>query len=71
MDFTKSKVSLKNWVSKNVRVANIQATIVWRCSIDPDLKADSKSVRISEISQQMAEIATFLFQKGGKTAEKI
>mgnify|MGYP007062018678 CR=1 FL=1 len=69
MDFTKSKVSLKNWVSKNVRVANIQATIVLRCSNEPDLKADSKSVRISEISQQMPEIATFLFQKGGKKAE--
>ena len=55
-------------MSKNVRVANIQATIVLRCSNEPDLKADSKSVRISEISQQMPEIATFLFQKGGKKA---
>ena len=49
----------------------IRATIVWRCSNAPDLKADFRSVRISEISQQMPEIATFLFQKGGKTAEKI
>ena len=71
MDFTKSKVSLKNWVSKNVRVANIQATIVLRCSNEPVLKADSKSVRISEISQQMPKIPTFFFQKGGEKAGKI
>ena len=71
MDFTKSKVSLKNWVSKNVRVANIQATIVWRCSNEPDLKADSKSVRISEISQQMPEIPTFFSKKEGKKQKKI
>jgi hypothetical protein len=58
-------------VIKNVRVANIQATIVLRCSNEPVLKADSKSVRISEISQQMPEIPTFFLQKGGKTAEKI
>ena len=58
-------------MSKNVRVANIQATIVLRCSNEPDLKADSKSVRIFEISQQMPKIPTFLFQKGGKKAEKI
>ena len=69
MDFTKSKVSLKNWVSKNVRVANIQATIVLRCSNEPVLKADSESVRISEISQQMPKIPTFFSQKGGKKAE--
>ena len=72
MDFTESKVSLKNWVSKNkVRVGNIQATIVLRCSNEPVLKADSKSVRISEISQQMPKIQTFFFQKGGEKAEKI
>ena len=71
MDFTKSKVSLKNWVSKNVRVANIQATIVLRCSNEPVLKADSKSVRISEISQQMPEIPTFFFpQKEEKKSRK-
>ena len=40
------------------------------CSNAPDLKADSKSVRISEISQKLTEIATFFFQKGGKKAEK-
>jgi len=57
-------------VSKNVRVANIQATIVWRCSNEPDLKADSKSVRISEISQQMPKIPTFFSKKEGKE-EKI
>ena len=36
------------------------------CSNAPDLKADSKSVRISELAQKLTEIATFLFQKGGK-----
>ena len=72
MDFTKSKTcSFENWVSRNkVRVPKIQATIGLMCSNAPDLKADSKSVRISEISQQMPEIATFLFQKGGEIAEK-
>ena len=70
MDFTKSKVSLKNWVSKNVRVANIQATIVLRCSNEPVLKADSKSVRISEISQQMPKIPTFFSKKEGKKQKK-
>ena len=53
-------------MSKNVRVANIQATIVWRCSIDPDLKADSKSVRISELAQKLTEIATFFSRKEEK-----
>ena len=70
MDFTKSKVSLKNWVSKNVRVANIQATIVLRCSNEPVLKADSESVRISEISQQMPEIPTFFSKKEEKQQKK-
>ena len=71
MDFTKSKVSLKNWVSKNkVRVANIQATIVLRCSNEPVLKADSKSVRISEISQQMPKIPTFFSKKEEKQQKK-
>ena len=51
-------------MSKNVRVANIQATIVLRCSNEPVLKADSESVRISEISQQMPEIPTFFCQFG-------
>ena len=54
-------------MSKNkVRVANIQATIVLRCSNEPVLKADSKSVRISEISQQMPKIPTFFSKKEGK-----
>ena len=58
-------------MSKNVRVPKIQATIVLRCSNAPELKADSKSVRIFEISLQMPEIADFFFQKGGKREEKI
>jgi hypothetical protein len=54
-------------MSKNkVRVPNSQATIVLRCSNEPVLKADSKSVRISEISQQMPEIATFFSKKEEK-----
>ena len=52
-------------MSRNkVRVPNIQATIVLRCSNEPVLKADSESVRISEISQQMPEIPTFFCQFG-------
>ena len=50
-----------NEPSKNVRVPNIRATNVLRCSNAPDSKADSKSVRISEISQQMPEIPDFFF----------
>ena len=50
-------------MSKNVRVANIQATIVLRCSNEPVLKADSESVRISEISQQMPKIPAFFAKK--------
>jgi hypothetical protein len=57
-------------VSKNVRVANIQATIVLRCSNEPVLKADSKSVRISEISQQMPKIPTFFSKKEEKQQKK-
>ena len=54
-------------MSKNkVRVPNIQATIVLRCSNAPDLKVDSESVRIFEISQQMPKIPTF-FQNGSQT----
>jgi hypothetical protein len=54
-------------VSRNkVRVPKIQATIVLTCSNAPDLKADSKSVRISEISQKLTEIATFFSRKEGK-----
>ena len=56
---------------KKVRVPNIQATNVLRCSNEPESKADSKSVRIFEISLQMPEIADFFFQKGGKRAEKV
>ena len=57
-------------MSKNVRVGNIQATIVLRCSNEPDLKADSESVRISEISQQMPKIPTFFSKKEGKNSRK-
>ena len=53
-----------NRVSTKVRVPNIRATNVLRCSNAPDLKADSESVRISEISQQMPEIPTFFCQSG-------
>ena len=53
-------------MSTNVRVPNIQATVVLRCSNAPDLKADSKSVRISEISQQMPKIPTFFPKRRGK-----
>ena len=35
------------------------------------MKADLRSVKISELAQKLTEIATFLFQKGGKRAEKI
>ena len=34
------------------------------------MKADLRSVKISELAQKLTEIATFLFQKGGKRAEK-
>ena len=44
----------------------IQATIVLRCSNEPVLRADSKSVRIFEISQQMPKIPTFFSKKEGK-----
>ena len=58
-------------MSKNkVRVANIQATIVLRCSNEPVLKADSKSVRISEISQQMPKIPTFFAKKEEEKQKK-
>ena len=73
MDFTKSKTccSFENWVSrKKVRVPNIQATNVLRCSNEPELKADLRSVKISELAQKLTEIATFLFQKGGKKQKK-
>ena len=49
----------KKRVSEKVRVPNIRATNVLRCSNAPDLKADSESVRIFEISQQMPKIPTF------------
>ena len=53
---------LKNWESTNkVRVPNIQATNVLRCSNWPDLKANSESVRIFEISQQVPKLPTFFF----------
>ena len=59
-------------MSRNkVRVPKIQATNVLRCSNEPELKADLRSVKISELAQKLTEIATFLFQKGGKRAEKI
>ena len=48
----------------------IQATIVLRCSNEPVLKADSKSVRIFEISQQMPKIPTF-FPKRREKEQKI
>ena len=69
MDFTKSKTcSFENWVSRNkVRVPKIQATLVLRCSNAPDLKADSKSVRIFEISQQMPKIPTFFPKRREKS----
>jgi len=51
-------------LSGNVRVPNFQATMVLSCSNEPVLKADSESVRISEISQQMPEIPTFFCQFG-------
>ena len=57
-------------MSKNVRVGNIQATIVWRCSNEPDSKADSKSVRISELAQKLTEIATFSSKKEEKKQKK-
>ena len=38
--------------------------MVLSCSNEPVLKADSESVRISEISQQMPEIPTFFCQFG-------
>ena len=55
---------------KKVRVPNIQATNVLRCSNEPELKADLRSVKISELAQKLTEIATFLFQKGGKRVEE-
>ena len=65
MDFTKSRsCSFENWVSKNVRVANIQVTIVLKCSNEPELKADLRSVKISELAQKLPEIATFSCQFG-------
>ena len=60
MKISKSKLKL----STNVRVPNIRATNVLRCSNAPDLKADSESVRIFEISQQMPKIPTFFCQFG-------
>ena len=50
--------------SKKVRVPDIRATNVLRCSNAPELKADSESVRIFEISQQMPKIPTFFCQFG-------
>ena len=66
MDFTKSKTcSFENWVSrKKVRVPNIQATNVLRCSNEPESKADLRSVKISELAQKLTEIATFSCQFG-------
>ena len=67
MDFTKSKTccSFENWVSRNkVRVPNIQATNVLKCSNEPELKADLRSVKISELAQKLTEIATFSCQFG-------
>ena len=72
LNFWKNKeVSYRsNRVSKKVRVPNIRATNVLRCSNAPDLKADSESVRIFEISQQMPKIPTFSSKKGGKKQKK-
>ena len=49
---------------KKVRVPNIQATNVLRCSNEPESKADLRSVKISELAQKLTEIATFSCQFG-------
>ena len=49
---------------KKVRVPNIQATNVLRCSNEPESKADLRSVKISELAQKLPEIATFSCQFG-------
>ena len=56
-------------MSKNVRVGNMDATLVLRCLSEPESKADLRSVKISELAQKLTEIATFFFQKGGKKGE--
>ena len=53
-------------MSTKVRVPKIQATIVSMCSNAPDLKADSKSVRISELAQKLTEIPDFFSKKEGR-----
>ena len=54
-----------NYLEKSVRVGNSHATIVLRCSSEPESEANLRSVRISEIAQKLTEIATF-FQRKNK-----
>ena len=49
-------------LEESVRVGNIRATIVLRCSSEPESEALSENVKISELGQKLPEIATF-FQK--------
>lgn len=46
-------------MEKNVRVGNVHATIVLRCSSEPESEALSGNVKISELGQKLPEIATF------------
>ena len=64
------KVSLKNGVSKNVRVGNMDATLVLRCLSEPESKADLRSVKISELAQKLTEIATFFFSRKEEKKQK-
>ena len=47
-------------MSKNVRVGNMDATLVLRCLSEPESKADLRSVKISELAQKLTDLATFL-----------
>ena len=53
-------------MSKNVRVGNMDATLVLRCLSEPESKADLRSVKISELAQKLTEIATFFSRKEEK-----
>jgi hypothetical protein len=46
-------------LEKIVRVGNIGATLVLRCSSGLESEADLKSVKISELAQKLPELATY------------
>ena len=42
-----------------VRVGNMDATLVLRCLSEPESEAGLRSVKISELAQKLTEIATY------------